>query len=68
MQGARDLIASERGWFVLAVLVAATVLVAIGKLTGADWKTLVLVLGGMLVASKTATSAIDQLTSKEATS
>lgn len=49
MQGVRDLIASERGWFVLAVLVAATVLVALGKLTGADWKTLVMVLGGMLV-------------------
>lgn len=65
MQGARDLIASERGWFVLAVLVAATVLVAVGKLTGADWKTLVMVLGGMLVASKTASGAIDALASKE---
>ena len=49
MQGARDLIASERGWFVLAVLVAATVLVVVGKLSGGEWKTLVMVLGGMLV-------------------
>lgn len=47
MQGARD--ASERGWFVLAVLVAATALVVVGKLTGAEWKMLVMVLGGMLV-------------------
>jgi hypothetical protein len=39
----------DRTWFVLTVLVAATALVALGKLTGADWKTLVMVLGGMLV-------------------
>lgn len=49
MKGARDLIASERGWFVLAVLVAATVLVAIGKLTGADWRVIVLALAGLVV-------------------
>lgn len=53
MQGAKDLLDSERGWFVLATLTAATVLVALNKLTGADWRALVMVLGGMLVASKT---------------
>ena len=68
MKGARDLIDSERGWFVLAVLVAATVLVVIGKISGAEWKTLVMVLGGMLVASKTASGAIESLTGKEAVS
>lgn len=65
MQGAKDLIASERGWFVLVVLVAATALVVLNKITGTEWKTLVLVLGGMLVASKTGNSMIDQLTNKE---
>lgn len=38
-------------WFVLAVLVAATVLVALGKLTGSDWRTLVMVLAGMIAHS-----------------
>lgn len=49
MHGPRDIIASERGWFVLAVLVAATVLVALGKLTGADWRVIVLALAGLVV-------------------
>jgi hypothetical protein len=64
MQGAKDLIASERGWFVLAVLVVSTALVVVGKLTGTDWKAIVMVLGGLLVAGKTATGAIETLTNK----
>lgn len=42
MQNARD-------WFVLAVLVAATLLVALGKLPGADWAKLVMVLAGLVM-------------------
>jgi hypothetical protein len=61
MQGARD-IASERGWFVLAVLVAATVLVAIGKLTGSDWKTLVMVLGGLLAHQAALSAPVPEAT------
>lgn len=42
---------SGASWFVLVVLVAATVLVALGKLTGSDWRTLVMVLAGIVAHS-----------------
>lgn len=65
MQGARDLIASERGFFCLALLVAAFALAAMKVITGADWLTFAKWLAITLVASKTATGAIETLTSKE---
>jgi len=40
---------SERTWFAIAVLVAATLLVALGKLPGADWAKLVMVIAGVLM-------------------
>lgn len=66
MQGARDLIASERGWFCLLLLVAATVLAVLKIITGGDWLTFAKYLVVTLVASKTATGAIETLTGKVA--
>lgn len=59
MQGAKDLVASERGWFCLALLLAATVLAVMKILTGADWISLAKWLGMTLVAGKSVTSAIE---------
>lgn len=66
MQGARDLIASERGWFCLLLLAAATVLAVLKVITGADWLTFAKYLVVTLVVSKTATGAIETLTAKTA--
>jgi hypothetical protein len=59
MQGTADLFNSERGVFAILVLVAATILAALGKLTIADWITLAKWIGVTLIASKTITSSID---------
>lgn len=59
MQGGKDLVASERGWFCLALLLAATVLAVMKILTGAEWVTLAKWLGMTLVVGKSATSAIE---------
>lgn len=64
MQGARDLLASERGCFCLALLVAATVLASLKIITGSDWLTFAKYLVLALVASKTTTNAIETLTGK----
>jgi hypothetical protein len=60
MQGAKDLANSERGIFVIAVLLAATILAAIKVISGADWITLAKYLVVTLVASKTLTGGLDQ--------
>ncbi len=62
MQGARDLMSSERGVFCIVVLIAATVLVALDKLSGTAWASLVTVVAGILVASKTATGIAEKAT------
>jgi hypothetical protein len=59
VQGAKDLLESERGWFCLAVLAAATLLVALKAITGADWISVAKYLVVTLVASKTVSSALD---------
>lgn len=64
MQGVRDLMASERGWFCLALLVAATALAVLKIITGADWLTFAKYLAVTLVASKTATGVIETWTGK----
>lgn len=63
--GIKDLLTSERGVFSLLALVAATVLVIIGRLTGADWLDFTKYLVGFLVASKTVTTAVEVATLKK---
>ena len=64
MQGFRDLVSSERGIFCIAALLAATLLVTIGKLTGEVWIDFMKYLVGFLVASKTVTTAVETYTTK----
>ncbi|HEY6025850.1 MAG TPA: hypothetical protein VIV09_03035 [Pseudolabrys sp.] len=40
-----------RDWFIIAVLIAATLLTVLGKLPGPDWVKLVLVLAGLVAHS-----------------
>lgn len=66
MQGAKDLIASERGFFCLAVLAAVTLLAALKVVTGADWMTMAKYLTISIVAAKTATTTVDQFLKRDA--
>jgi hypothetical protein len=65
MQGAKDLIASERGIFCLLVLIAATMLAIIRIITGQSWLDFTKWLTITLVASKTATTAVDAVMAKK---
>jgi hypothetical protein len=58
MQGAKDLIASERGVFAIVLVVLVTVLVLMGKIPGADWLEYTKWIALGLIASKTLTGAI----------
>jgi hypothetical protein len=53
-----DLFKSERGILAVAIIVAATVLAALGSLPIADWKTFVTYIFGIYVGGKTITSAV----------
>ena len=59
--GLKDLLASERGVISLAAILAATVLVALGKLSATQWLAFVQALVMALVASKTVTGAIETI-------
>jgi len=62
-----DIAQSERGLFAVAIVVAATVLVVVGKLTSSDWTSFVQIIFATYVAGKSATSAVSswsQRTSK----
>lgn len=59
MQGAKDLLESERGVFCLTMLVSVTILVILGKLTGPDWLGFAKLLVMALVTSKTLTGAVE---------
>jgi hypothetical protein len=61
--GTIDLLNSERGVLCLALIFAVTVLVILGKITGADWLTYTKWIAITLVASKTVTGAIETMTS-----
>lgn len=67
MRGARDLVASERGWFCLAVLVLATVLVLVKAITGDNWVALTMSIVGFLVAGKTASGIAERRAGQPAT-
>lgn len=59
-----DLLHSERGVFCLLALAAITMLVMTGKLDGASWVEFVKYLVGVLVASKTVTTAVETYATK----
>lgn len=66
MSGARDLLASERGTWCLALLAIATVFVVVSKLTGPEWAAFVASITVYLVAAKTVTGVTELRTTKEA--
>lgn len=66
MRGALDLLESERGVFAILIVVAATVLTAVGKLSTEDWLTFVKWISVTLIASKTVTTAIQSFADKGA--
>ena len=59
MQGARDLLASERGVFCILVVVACTILVLFGHVTGDKWIELIKWVAISLVITKTVTGAME---------
>lgn len=66
MQGAVDLLNSERGVFGILMLIAVTLLAIVKVITGADWLTFAQLLLVTLVGSKTLTGALDQWINKPA--
>lgn len=65
INGAVDLLESERGVFCILSLVCATVLAVFGKLTIDQWLDFVKYLTGFLVASKTITTAVETVMTKK---
>jgi hypothetical protein len=61
MQGAIDLLESERGIFCILLIIAVTLLAALRIITGADWIDFAKWIAITLVASKTVTTALDQV-------
>ena len=59
MQGAKDLLQSERGVFCTLALLITSGLVIVGKLDTSSWLDFVKWLTGVLVASKTVTTAVE---------
>lgn len=64
MNALRDLLGSERGFFALVLVIAATVLAGVGKMTIPEWQSLVVWIFGIYVSGKTVTGAIDALALK----
>ena len=60
MQGARDLLASERGIFCCSALVSITILAAMRVITAEQWLDFARYMVGVLVASKTVTTAVEK--------
>jgi len=57
--GMSDLLSSERGVFSITLVIAATVLVAVGKLDAQTWLDFMKYLAAALIASKTVTTAVE---------
>lgn len=64
MQALTDLLKSERGLLGLALLIAATVLTALGHMSIDQWQTFSMVVFGTYVAGKTASGVAYALTSR----
>lgn len=65
MQGAKDLLQSERGVFCIGALLMATLLTFLKVIDGLMWLDFVKWLTTALVASKTVTSAVETYTAKK---
>ena len=65
MNGALDLLDSERGVFCIFALVCATVLALFAGLTVDQWLDFAKYLTGFLVASKTITTAVETVTNRK---
>ncbi len=63
--GAKDLLSSERGVFSIALVIAATMLVALGKLDAPAWLDFMKYLSAALIASKTITTAVEVHATKQ---
>lgn len=59
MNALRDLFGSERGFFALLLVVAATLLAALGKMTTDQWQSFAIWIFGIYVGGKTVTGAVD---------
>lgn len=57
-----DLLNSEHGALCVALVIASTILVVVGKITGADWLAYTKWIAVTLVASKTVTGALETVT------
>lgn len=58
MTAIKDLFSSERGFFALTIVIAATVLTALTRMTIDQWTTFVELIFGTYVGGKTVTSAV----------
>lgn len=65
MNGAIDLLHSERGIFSLALILAVTVLAALSIVTGDQWIDFAKWIAITLVASKTVTTAVETIVAKQ---
>lgn len=61
MSALQDLFASERGLFALVLVVAATVLTALGHMPVAQWQDFALWVFGIYASAKTLTSSVGLL-------
>jgi hypothetical protein len=59
MGAIKDLFASERGFFALAIVIAATVLTGLGNMTVDTWQSFTMTIFGIYVGGKTITGAAE---------
>lgn len=60
VNGLSDLLKSERGVFCILALMISAVMVAVGKMSADSWVDFMKYLTGVLVASKTVTTAVER--------
>ena len=58
MGAIQDLFESERGLFAIVLVIAATILAALGRMTVSDWQTFATTVFGIYVGGKTLTSSV----------
>ena len=68
MQGAKDLVDSERGVIAIGLILASTILVFTGKMSVQDWMTYTQVIGIGIIGSKTATGMLETWKGQSTTS
>lgn len=65
MQGARDLVDSERGVFAIAAVLLVTVLAMVGVVTGQQWLEYTKWIATALIFSKTVTTAVEHVAKRK---